>query len=318
MPGLQLTTFVRRALRLVGAGDVQVETPLVGDRTQRVDELAELRYLELAPADRHRWDQAVAGSPDAVAVLRRQLASTGSISAVLELADHWDTWTPAVRDAVVDPVARLTRQARQTDQTTCGSACLVLLAAAGDPGLAGWLAAGTVQHHGSPTELDAASPSRLAELVSAPASVRFGILQHVVKGRSNARSVLGLPWPASLGTPPWGAAREARHLGLSFSHLVVDDTDAAHLHEVIGRLGRALDSGTPVPLYVGGDTSRGWSTALPRHVVLAVKKTPEGFVVWEPSAGALLELSTEVVLRGGAPLAALGGWSHLMGAVLPR
>ena len=318
MSGLQLTTLWRRALRLVGPGDVPVARPLAGGTAQRVDELAELRCLELPPPDRRRWDQAVAASPDAVPVLRRQLASTGDISAVLELADHWGDWTPAVRNAVADPVSRLARRARQTDQTTCGSACLVLLAAAGDPGLAGWLAAGTVQRHGAPRELSAADPSRLEDLGAASAAVRFGILQRVVKSRSNARSVLGLPWPAASGTPPWGAAREARHLGTSFEHRVVDDTDATHLRAVLSRLRRALDCGTPVPLYVGGDTSRGWSTALPRHVVLAVRTTPDGYTVWEPSAGALLELSTEEVLRGGVPLAALGGWSHLMGAVLPR
>ncbi len=71
--------------------------------------------------------------------------------------------------------------------------------------------------------------------------------------------------------------------------------------------------GVPVPLYAGGDTSSGWLTALPRHVVLATGTTPDGLEVFEPSSGALLELAD----AGSGPRAALGGWSHLVWAVLP-
>jgi hypothetical protein len=73
----------------------------------------------------------------------------------------------------------------------------------------------------------------------------------------------------------------------------------------------------PVPLYAGGDSARGWATAIPRHVVLAVRRLPDGLLLWEPSAGALLPVRTVDLVHAGRPLAALGGWSHLMWAVLP-
>lgn len=320
MPGLQLTSLVHRVRGLVGAGG----DPPAGEAAPppsargRADEVAARILARLSGHDAERWASISVQHPDLGAVLRRELAATGRVDAAVELAEHWDTWTPAVRADVADPIHRLTHEGRQTDPTTCGSACLVLLAAAGDPGLAGWLAAGTVPRAGMPPELLAADGARLEGLARAPVTARFAVLQRVVKHRTNARSVLGLPWPASLGTPPWGAAREARFVGVPYRHRVLDDTDPADLGAVLAEVGHALDAGVPVPLYAGGDSARGWSTALPRHVVLAVQRRPDGVRVWEPSAGALVEVRTADLIRGGLPRAALGGWSHLMWAVLPQ
>lgn len=316
MPGLQLTSLVHRVRRLVAAGPGAGAPSLVGDGL-RVDGIAARIAAGLLPVDGERWARVLADHPEAGVVLRRALAATGRAAAVAELADHWAAWPHAARAAVLDPIGRLTREGRQTDQTTCGSASLVMLAAAGDPGLAGWLAAGTVPRISTPRELATADPARLAELADATAEVRFGVLQRVVKARSNARSVVGLPWPASLGTPPWGAAREARFPGTRFGQRLLDDTDTADLGAVLAQVEHALDAGVPVPLYAGGDSSRGWSTAIPRHVVLAVQRRPDGILVWEPSAGALVAVRTADLVHGGRPLPALGGWSHLMWAVLP-
>ncbi len=316
MPGLQLTSLVHRLRRLVGAGP-GASVPVAPGAGTRVDEVADRVAARLLPAEAAGLRRLLDEQPEAVPVLRRELAATGQLAAVAELATHWAQWTPQVRTAVLDPIRGLTLAGRQTDQTTCGSACLVMLAAAGDPGLAGWLAAGTVPLTGLPPELAAAEPDRLAELSSAPATVRFGLLQRVVKHRTNRGSVLGLPWPASLGTPPWGAAREARFLGAPFRQRLLDDTDTSDLAAVLEEIGRALDAGVPVPLYAGGDSTRGWATALPRHVVLAVERRPDGLLLWEPSTGKLLPVRTADLLHAGRPLAALGGWSHLMWAVLP-
>ncbi len=316
MAGLQLTSLLHRVRRLVGAGPAPGARPSQGGGT-RVDEIAAGLVARLQPSDRSRWTALLAEHPDAAGLLRRELAATGRVAAVVELAGHWAAWSPQVQAAVLDPVGRLAREGRQTDQTTCGSASLVMLAAAGDPGLAGWLAAGTVPRVGAPREIAAADPARLAELTDAPAEVRFGVLQRVVKARSNSGSVLGLPWPTTLGTPPWGAAREARYPGTRFRQRLLDDTDTVDLSGVLGQLADALDAGIPVPLYAGGDSARGWSTAIPRHVVLAVRSRPDGILLWEPSAGALIAVRTADLLHGGRPLAAFGGWSHLMWAVLP-
>ncbi|WP_372592660.1 hypothetical protein [Actinotalea sp.] len=319
MPGLQLTGLAHRVMRLVGAGQApSAAGPSIGTTGAWADEVADRVLARLAATERRRWDEVADARPEARVLLRRRLAATGSVAAVAELAESWDSWAPEVRAVVLDPIGRSGTAARQTDQTTCGSACLVLLAAAGDPGLAGWLAAGTVPRLGVPPELGAADPAVLARLASLPAAARYGAVQRVVQHRTNARSVLGLPWPAALGTPPWGAAREARFLGLAFRHRLLDDTDTADLAPVLDTVARVVEAGVPLPLYAGGDTSRGWSTAVPRHVVLAVGHGPAGFRVWEPSVGAVVEVSRAELLRGGAPLPALGGWSHLVWAVLPR
>ena len=319
MPGLQLTGLVHRAMRLVGAtGTVPAVDQQAREPRRLADEVADRVQSRLAAADRRAWDDLLDGRPDERAVLRRQLAATGSVRAAAELAEHWDSWTQAQRAAVADPVAGSGTDARQTDQTTCGSASLVLLAAAGDPGLAGWLAAGTVPRHGLPPELGAADPAVLAALAQAPVAARHGALQRVVQHRSTARALLGLPWPRSLGTPPWGAAREARFLDRSFGHRLVDDTAQAALGLVLGEVARVVDAGVPVPLYAGGDSARGWSTALPPHVVLVVGRSDDTFRLWEPSAGAVVEVTRSALARGGVPLRALGGWSHVMWVVLPR
>lgn len=236
------------------------------------------------------------------------------------LGPLWDRLPPATCAAVRDPVRELTRAGRQTDATTCGSAVLVMLAAAGDPVLALWLASGllpvdAVGRQTHPPELGAAPADRLAALADARAEDRFAVLQRVVKHRTNARALLGLPWPASLGTPPWGAARVARFGGLRYGHEVVDDTDPEHLGDVLRRIDATLTRGVPVPLYTGGDT--GWSTAVPRHVVLAVPDPrPDVLAIWEPSVGRVLTI-TPTALATGRPHPALGGWPHLTWTLLP-
>ncbi|HMO10560.1 MAG TPA: hypothetical protein PKB06_03445, partial [Actinotalea sp.] len=132
--------------------------------------------------------------------------------------------------------------------------------------------------------------------------------------RTNARAVGPFPWPSSLGTPPWGAARAARYPGVRYRAVMLDDSDAAHLGGVLAEMARWVGDGVPVPLYAGGDSTGGWQAAMPRHVVLAVAAHERGLEVFEPSVGRLLPLAFD----GTGPRPALGGWSHLAWAVLPR
>jgi len=224
------------------------------------------------------------------------------------------------RDQVIHPLRpaagtdqlRLgTAAARQTDGTTCGSAVLAMLAAAGDPTLAYWLVTGRALAGYRPVEArgvdDAAGPA-----------VRFGDLQQALKDRSTSRAVLGLlPWPRALGTPPWGACRVARFLGVAYRSVLVDDTRVDEVATVLARAARALDRGVPVPLYTGGDTGTGLATAIPRHVVLLTARTADGFTVYEPSSGRALPLTTDEVTSPRGPVQALGGWSHVCWALLP-
>ena len=254
----------------------------------------------------------------ALEVLDRTLAGTGSVDAVAGMAEVWPTLPDPARRAVLDPLGRLAREGRQSDGTTCGSSVLTMLAAAGDPTLALWLATGTLALV-PPPELSGATAQVLSALARREPEERFAAVQRVMKRRTNSGALLGLPWPSALGTPPWGAARSARYLGLRFAGRVVDDTDTADLRRVLTAVQITVGRGVPVPLYSGGDSRDGWAAALPRHVVLVTGATDDRLTVWEPGAGSVEHVAVERLLRGGdGPVRALGGWRHVMWAVLPR
>lgn len=330
--GLQLTTLMHRlggAWGVVAAGpaaagararsedgledDAVVAAGSPGDVRDRTAE----HVRRLLPDDaRDRFDALVDGAPDAV-VLRRTLAATTSVDAVEEVRHAWSELSAAERRAVRDPVRAMARAGRQSDGTTCGSSVLVMLAAHGDPTLAVWLATGRTTASARPSELAGAGPAALRSLADAPREARFAVVQRVLKRRTSERAVLGLPWPPRYGTPPWTAARTARFLGVPYGHRPLDDTDAPHLARALDAVGRTVDVGVPVPLYTGGDTDRGWGTAVPRHVVLAFARDAAGLHVWEPGAGAVVVAPPDV-LTAGRPHAALGGWDHLVWLVAPR
>jgi len=257
------------------------------------------------------------GAADGAAEIRRRtLAATGSVAAAEETTRVWTALAADAQAAVLDPAGTMANAARQADATTCGSAVLTMLTAIGDPSLAVWLVTGTV---GSvrPPELAGAPAGALTLLATAPAERRFAAVQRVLKRRSTATALFGLPWPAALGTPPWGAARVARFPGVTFHHQPVDDTDQVHLRRVLDAVEQALAAGVPVPLYSGGDSSGGWATAVPRHVVLAVGRGPGGLRVFEPGQGRLHTVSRRALATGGTPQPGLGGWPHLAWLLLP-
>jgi hypothetical protein len=308
----QLTTLARGVQRLLGVGPVHGLRPPARVADPAVERAAQVRD-GLRRDERAAYDTWVSDRPEAARVLALALAGSGRLAPVAELATAWDGWDGDVQAAVADPVRHLAAEARQTDATTCGSASLVLLAAAGDPALAAWLASGWVPSS-RPTELAGATDRAAALLAERPAHERFALLQQVVKRRTGARALGPVSWPASLGTPPWGAARVARYPGVRWTHRMVDDTrpdEVAALWELVVA---AVRRGVPVPLYAGGDTSGGWQAAVPRHVVLAAGVGAGGdLTVFEPSSGRLMELERD----GTGPRPALGGWSHLTWAVLP-
>lgn len=250
-------------------------------------------------------------------VRQRTLDATGSARAADEMVAICGSLNLSQRSAVLEPTRRLARTGKQIDSTSCGSAVLAMLAATGDPTLALWLATGRLIEARRPPELAGAASGTLASLANAPQPARFALVQRALKRRSTARALLGLPWPAALGTPPWGAARTARFPGVRFRHLPVDDTDAEHLSSVLDAVERAVTCGVPVPLYCGGDSARGWATAVPRHVVLAVGATAGGLRVWEPGAGRVVAVGRDSLAAGAGPQRALGGWAHVVWAVLP-
>lgn len=308
----QLTSLARGAQRLLGVRPLHGLRPPAGGGDPAVERAARVR-AGLRADERAAYDTWVADRPEASLVLARALAGAGRLAPVAQIATAWDGWDGDLQSAVADPAHRLAAEARQTDTTTCGSASLVLLAAVGDPALAAWLASGWVPQD-LPTELSGATARATALLADRPAHERFALLQQVVKRRTNAGALGPAPWPASLGTPPWGAARVARYPGVRWTHRMVDDTRPDEVAVLWDLVAAAVRRGVPVPLYAGGDSSGGWQTAVPRHVVLAVAVGATGdLTVFEPSSGRLLGLDR----HGSGPRPALGGWSHLTWAVLP-
>ncbi|VTR77044.1 hypothetical protein [Cellulomonas hominis] len=229
--------------------------------------------------------------------------------------------------------------ARQVDGTTCGAAVLGMLAAAGDPALAYWLVTGRAPDGVLPPELtgldltdppaphdpDAPewfrTPDGRAAHADATgeeaAAARWGLLQAALHRRSTARALGPFPWPRALGTPPWGAARLARFPGVAYRSVLVDDTRTAEVDDVLARVDSALDRGVPVPLYSGGDLADGLGAAVPRHVVLAVGRTDDGYRVYEPGAGAVLPVERAALREPAGPVPGLGSWTHLAWALLP-
>ncbi|SKC52777.1 hypothetical protein [Krasilnikoviella flava] len=237
-----------------------------------------------------------------------------------DLVAALDALAPALRARVLDPLGRdapspvpgrprtlslpsdegVVAPARQVDERTCGSAVLTMLALAGDP-------------------------RQALELSRRPrgAAASFAAAQRALHARTT-RGPGGLPaWPAGLGTPPWGAARVARYGRVRYTHRVVGGRSAP---QVLVAAAGAAAAGVPVPLYTGGDLSRGAATAVPRHVVLLTAVRGGLATLYEPSAGRLHAVPVAGLLAPGGPgsgarrllAPALGGWPHVVWALLPR
>jgi len=181
------------------------------------------------------------------------------------------------------------RGAVQVDGTTCGSAALVVTAAAGDPDL--------VRRLSMPGAFDRA--------------------QLAVKRASTRRALVGLRWPGALGTPPWSAARVARYDGLTYTHRLVVDSRRSQSVPLIDLAVAWARSGVPVLLYTGGDTSAGLAAAVPRHVVVLTSPDGRRLEVYEPGSGGLHPVEEGDLRSGGRRSPAYGGWSHITWVVLP-
>ena len=136
--------------------------------------------------------------------------------------------------------------------------------------------------------------------------------------RRATRGALGvLDWPRGLGTPPWALARTARYLDVRYRAVVADDTDPTHQDDLVARVVDAVGRGVPVPLYSGGDLTRGPAAAVPRHVALAVGGDATALDVYDPATGRVGAVAATALATGDLGVA-LGGWDHLVWVVLPR
>jgi hypothetical protein len=182
----------------------------------------------------------------------------------------------------------------QPDQTTCGSASLLVADMIADPQLAARIL-------GDPGDAAAVTT----------AQDRFAAEALSIHDRTNAlvspSDELQFPWPKSLGTQPWAAARflDQSPFGRDWDVFFVDPKDPG---AVFDRLARSVADGFPCPFFIGDSAS-------PRHVVLAAELSGNDLVVYEPSGGVLVNLTRADFVAGRT--GALG-WDQPWLAVSPR
>ena len=318
MPGrgwrsLQATTLVGAVLRALRTGRVEpTEQP---GRTPEV------------PAT-SRQGAVVGGrrTPPGPAAMRDRALAAGLPGGAAEaLEERWPTLRAGTRAQVASPLVPAPGSAHvrwgaalaaQTDATTCGSAVLAMLAAAGDPGLALWLATGEELPGYVPPEVVVLRRVLPGAIPTSPER-RFAAAQLAVKHVTNRLDPIG--WPGALGTPPWGAVRAARHGGVRFRGELVDDADARRTAGQLDRVVAALEAGVPVPLYVQGDLGGGLAHAVPRHVVLLTGLADDGgLLVYEPGRGRVAPVPRAALLAPEGPRPELGGWTHAAWILLPR
>lgn len=175
------------------------------------------------------------------------------------------------------------RKLRQPDQRSCGPSSLVVARMVTDPVYA-----------------EQVADSFEDEVLS-------------VHGRATGpRAVTGalqLPWPRSLGTPPWAVANHLSVTGTPYR------SRPARLSRSRGfdQLVEALARGLPAPFFVGNR----W---LPRHVVLALAPVDapddaDAFDCYDPASGSVSRVTRESFTQGSL---GLSGWQLPWFVVVPR
>ncbi len=184
----------------------------------------------------------------------------------------------------------------QVDQTTCGSAVLVALAAWADPD--------ELARLDGATAIGAAGARAGA---AAGFGARYDARQQEVHAQTNRL------WPRAFGTTPWAMAgwlrRHAPAAG-GYRVRLVDDCAAADVAELLAAVEHALAADRPVPLLVG--------SFVPRHYVLVLGRLegPDGgWRVYETTSGSVRRL--DPVLVGQRRLAPVLGFDRLHAALLP-
>ena len=189
-----------------------------------------------------------------------------------------------------DPaVVALLGTLRQPDQLSCGATVLVAATMLVDPGYAELVRTG--HHPRTGHRLSGDLPERFRTEVLA--------LHRRLTGPVDLTGHLQLPWPRSLGTPPWAVARQLSGLGgvtrTPVHHRTRLVTDRA---EAFDRLRSAVSRG-PGVLYVGNR----W---LPRHVVLVIDGGPTSLRCYEPGSRRVVSVAREEFLADRLDLGAWG------------
>lgn len=299
-PGLEAALEVRRA----DGRAVLVPYRLV---------LAADRLTTSGPGDRETIAKALGGAtPTMTAYLLALLATGRGAAAVQGLATtaaahardpQWLHRHLGVLSGLAGPATFVDDDGaplrlRQSGPTTCGPTCAILLRVLLDPAYALWLTTG-----------DHLEPERSGD--GLPFEQRFRSQQQAVHESLTRRAIGPAPWPRALGSPPWALAGFLnRFTGLTGGHfgwVPVDGDNPVQLRRCLDAVLRGVSAGIPVPVYVGRH--------IDRHVVLAIGTRPEAVVVYDPAAGAILDVPLADWAAGRVGIA---GWDHLESVVVPR
>ncbi|WP_062387378.1 hypothetical protein [Demequina iriomotensis] len=315
-----LTSAVARVAGLVGVSERRpAEEPAA---TERLFTRAFQRAVAVASAaDAKALAVARDQMGDDAPVLFRAVASGAPLSAVAAFAAAWDGLDAEAREAIADPVMRpqshvrwVHVEARQVDQTTCGAAVMSAMLMQGDPLVALWVVTGRTLADYIPAEVLAVMAE---DLPTRGLDERWHALQRVLHLHTTTSALGPVAWPRSLGTPPWKVDEHTRFAGLRFRGALVDDSTPEALAPLLAHVRRAVHDGIPVPLYASGDSSLGLDSVIPRHVVLIVGDTGEGFLVYEPGTARILPIADAELRPGAGRQPALGNWSRASWVVLP-
>lgn len=189
---------------------------------------------------------------------------------------------------------------RQPDQRSCGAAALVVARMLLDHAYGEFIATG--QHPGTGFTFPGSVADRFRHEV-------LGMHRRVT-GPVDASGGVQVPWPRSLGTPPWAVARQLRATG-SALHPRVEHTvqpSWSDRDSAFDRIAAAVARRRPVPVYVGNR----W---LPRHVVLALGQVDGRLRCYDPARGRLTDVDRAAFTTARLGLA---GWDRPWFAVLPR
>jgi hypothetical protein len=180
----------------------------------------------------------------------------------------------------------------QPDQTTCGSAALVMARVIADPTYAAYLVNGSVDG------------------LSGSIEDRFRSEALAMHRRTNrlldARGRPQLPWPQALGTLPMSIARQ-----LTSDTGTTYDARLVLRHQRAGAFDRtsaAVAAGRTVPVFVGNRLSA-------RHVVLAIGTAPHGLLIYDPARGRNSPITRDDFVHARL---ALSGWQVPWFVVVPR
>jgi hypothetical protein len=273
-----------------------------------------------SPADRKALEAALSELGNDSPVVERAIASGAPLDAVAILAAAWESLDADAKALVRNPLTRrdpgpVTWErvtAAQVSPTTCGAASMAMMLMMGDPLVALWVATGRRSGAYMPPEvLRTVAPAGALHTVAD----RWNALQLAIHDTVTRRGLGPARWPQAYGTPPWRVDNETRFGGLRFRGALVDDARDDEVAALAAHARAALADGVPVPLYVSGDSSRGLDAVVPRHVVLLVGVDGGGFLIYEPSSGAVHRHEFAV---GGGKAAALGNWNRAAWVVLPR